>query len=337
MWSSVYESTNVVLPDTPFGGFCLTCRSQNDFNKTLLYSIDCTKICCHCIESDGRASSLPPIMSTFDSYWRYCRNHSKYIVGDTSQTFCQRDTSIWTGLQIYKIDNFNIDTDSCYIFEIQNGKVNYKERSCTEHHFFLCKKEFDQKYISSTKYVKSTTYTSQPPFTSETALFNKSWPTRGNATSKFIASTNSPSSKSKASTSNKGLFTYTANTSPSKKSFTFSVTSLKTSFNNATSRIITTSLAASSKEGNKATIVGSSIVLISVVFITICLFKRRNLLCIQSKQQQAKSGEVFNNTTYDDLVVRNQKPDVIYANTTLENANQGNICKIDDIYVEKEK
>lgn len=46
---------------------------------------------------------------------------------------------------------------------------------------------------------------------------------------------------------------------------------------------------------------------------------------------------MFNNTTYDDLVVRNQKPDVIYANTTLENANQGNICKIDDIYVEKEK
>lgn len=46
---------------------------------------------------------------------------------------------------------------------------------------------------------------------------------------------------------------------------------------------------------------------------------------------------MFNNTTYDDLVVRNQKPDVIYANTTLENANQGTICKIDDIYVEKEK
>lgn len=125
---SVYESTNVVLPDTHFGGFCLTCRSQNDIYKTLLYSIDCTKnISCHCVESDGRASSLPPIMSAFDSFWRYCRNHSKYIVGDTSQTFCQRDTSIWTGLRIYKIDNFNIDTDSCYIFEIQNGKLIIKK------------------------------------------------------------------------------------------------------------------------------------------------------------------------------------------------------------------
>eukprot|EP00105_Crassostrea_gigas_P006211 XP_011420066.1 PREDICTED: uncharacterized protein LOC105322863 [Crassostrea gigas] len=340
---SVYESKNVVIPDTGFGGFCLSCRSQNGSGKALLYSIDCNENAAGlCVESNEGSSSLPPTMSTFDSYWRYCRNHSKYIVGDTSQTFCQRDASIWTGLRKYKIDNFNTDTDSCYIFEIQNGTVNYKERSCTEHHFFLCKKEFNQKYISSTKYVKSTTYTSQPPFTSETALSNKSWPTRGNATSKFIASTNSPSSKSKASTSNKGLFTWTANTSLSKKSFTFSVTTLKTSFSNTTSRIITTSLAASSKEENKATIVGSSIagvvVLISVVFIAICLFKRRNLLCIQSKQQQAKSGKVFNNTTYDDLVVTNQKPDVNYANTTLEYANQGSICKIDDndIYVEKE-
>lgn len=97
---SVYESTNVVLPDTDFGGFCLTCLSQNDFNKTLLYSIDCTeKISCHCVESDGRASSSPPIMSTFDSYWKYCRKQNRYIVGDTSQTFCKRDTSIWTGLK----------------------------------------------------------------------------------------------------------------------------------------------------------------------------------------------------------------------------------------------
>lgn len=66
------------------------------------------------------------------------------------------------------------------------------------------------------------------------------------------------------------------------------------------------------------------------------MLKRRKLPSIQSKQQ-AKSGKVFNNTTYDDLVVTNQKPDVNYANNTLENDNQGRIFKIDEIYVEKEE
>lgn len=102
----MYESTNVVLSDADVGGFCLTCRSQNDFNKTLLYSIDCTgNISCHCVKSDGRVSSSRPIMSTFDSYWKLCRKQNRYIVGDTSQTFCKRDKRIWTGLRKYKIDN----------------------------------------------------------------------------------------------------------------------------------------------------------------------------------------------------------------------------------------
>lgn len=53
-------------------------------------------------------------------------------------------------------------------------------------------------------------------------------------------------------------------------------------------------------------------------------------------KQKAKGEKVFNNTTYDDLVVTNLKRDLNYANTTLENDNQSSIFKIDDIYVEKE-
>lgn len=45
-------------------------------------------------------------------------------------------------------------------------------------------------------------------------------------------------------------------------------------------------------------------------------------------KQQAKGEKVFNNTTYDDLVVTNLKHDLNYANTNLENDNQGSIFKI---------
>lgn len=58
---------------------------------------------------------------------------------------------------------------------------------------------------------------------------------------------------------------------------------------------------------------------------------------MQSNQQQAKRAKVFHNTTYDDLVVTNNRPEVNYANTILENDDRGNICKIEDIYVEKEE
>lgn len=46
---------------------------------------------------------------------------------------------------------------------------------------------------------------------------------------------------------------------------------------------------------------------------------------------------MFHNTTYDTLAVENQKPHINYANTTLENDDQGSIYKIDDIRVEKEE
>lgn len=58
---------------------------------------------------------------------------------------------------------------------------------------------------------------------------------------------------------------------------------------------------------------------------------------MQSKQQQAKRAKVFHNTTYDDLVVTIHKPEVNYANRILKNDDRGSICKIEDIYVEKEE
>lgn len=99
----------------------------------------------------------------------------------------------------------------------------------------------------------------------------------------------------------------------------------------------------SKSEVNAIAVVGASITGVHVVplilvalFIT-CMFKRRKLQYMQSKEQRTKSDAVFQNTTYDDFAVTNQKQDVKYANTTLENDNQGIICKIDDIYVGEEK
>lgn len=136
---SMYESMNVSLPDAHFGGFCLTCRQQSNSNKTLLYSIDCTdKATGFCVKSNGEVLSLPPIMSTIVLYWRHCKNNNTYIVGDTSQTFCDRvsntrscliDCTVWTGIRKYKIDNSNIDNNSCYIIEIQNETVSYNKRN----------------------------------------------------------------------------------------------------------------------------------------------------------------------------------------------------------------
>lgn len=138
----------------------------------------------------------------------------------------------------------------------------------------------------------------------------------------------------------------TKNTSPpsltretSKTTATISLTSLTTS--DASKLTIATSISPfPESEGYTAAIVGAGIagvVLLFFVFLIICFLKRRWFQCIQSNQQQAKSDKVFNNTTYDDSVVKstNQKQDVRFANTTLENCYQENICNIDKIYLEK--
>lgn len=65
-----------------------------------------------------------------------------YITGTTSQTFCQKDISVWTGLRKYKIDNYNTVNDSCYIIQIHQDTINYKKKICTKNKFFFVKKKF---------------------------------------------------------------------------------------------------------------------------------------------------------------------------------------------------
>lgn len=299
---SMYESMNVSLPDSHFRGFCLTCRQQSDTSNVLLYSIDCNENAMgYCVMRNGSVS-LTFTMS-FASYWMQCRNHNLYIIGDTRWTFCQKEHNAWTGLQKYKITNSVFDNDSCYIIETHQNTVNYKKRNCTQKLFFLCKKS-----VPNSEYIRSTKSTAPTAPTRESLR----------TTYKFISS----------------------------RPDYFPATSFITSTNDDTNLIIGTSVAPSPSrffrsEGNTGTIVGVSIagvaVLIFVVFLTICLLKRNKLQCMQSNQQQAKRAKVFHNTTYDDLVVTNNRPEVNYANTILENDDRGNICKIEDIYVEKEE
>lgn len=46
---------------------------------------------------------------------------------------------------------------------------------------------------------------------------------------------------------------------------------------------------------------------------------------------------MFYNIIYDDFVVINNRFEVNYVNIIFENDDWGNICKIEDIYVEKEE
>lgn len=297
---SIYETMDIKLLDEHFGGFCLTCRPQSDssINKSNLYSIDCNDNATgYCVLTNGENSSISPTISTFASYWRHCIQHTVYIIGTTSPTFCQRDSSVWTGLRKYKIDNSDINLDICYVIEIHQETTNYKERNCTENEYFLCKGEIGSNhYLSSPGNIKSTTNTVPLQLTTET----------------------------------------------SRPTTTFSVTSLTTMFIATPNSTIATSISSSPKsEGLTAAIIGTSIagvVLLSVIFLIICLLqRRRRFQCRQSNQQQAKKAKVFHNTTYDDLVVTNQMQDITYANVTLENDKQRNSCNTDDIYVEKEE
>lgn len=95
---SLYETINIKLSDAHFGGFCLTCRSQSDsnVNRSVLYSIDCNDNATgYCVLKHGGVSSIPSIMSTFTSYWRYCKYYNRYIIGTTSQTFCKKKNIVF--------------------------------------------------------------------------------------------------------------------------------------------------------------------------------------------------------------------------------------------------
>lgn len=195
---SMYESMNVTLPDTHFGGFCLTCRQQSDPSDINLYSIDCNeKAWGHCIMSDGR---FPITLSlTFASYWMQCKNHNFYITGTTNRRFCQSNSESWTGLRKYKINNSYIDNHSCYIIEILQDIVSYKEKNCTENRFFLCKHEINVnvEYINNMENTTTSSFTRETSWTTRKTSSQKNLSTRGNTKSHFNITAKNPSSKLK--------------------------------------------------------------------------------------------------------------------------------------------
>lgn len=150
----MYESMNVTLPDTQFGGFCLTCRQQSDPGNIILYSIDCNeKARGHCIMSDG--GFLITLSSTFALYWMQCRSHNFYITGTTNRKFCQRNRESWTGLRKYKINIFFIDNRSCYIIEILQDIIRYK-KIVQKMSFSYVNKRLSTFYASNTSVIQKT-------------------------------------------------------------------------------------------------------------------------------------------------------------------------------------
>lgn len=145
---SMYESMNVSLPDSHFRGFCLTCRQQSDTRNVLLYSIECNENTMgYCVMRNGSVSLTFTI--SFASYWMQCRNHNLYIIGDTRQTFCQKENNAWTGFRKYKITNSTFDNDSCYIIETHQYTVNYKKKEVVRKSFsfFVIKKSVKRTFL----------------------------------------------------------------------------------------------------------------------------------------------------------------------------------------------
>lgn len=98
---SLYETMDIKISDAHFGGLCLTCRPQSDpsVNMSNLYSIDCNNNATgYCVLTNGDDSPISPTISTFASYWEFCKQHTVYIIGTTSPTFCLKDSIVWTGL-----------------------------------------------------------------------------------------------------------------------------------------------------------------------------------------------------------------------------------------------
>lgn len=334
---SVYSVMNITVPEAHFRGFCLTCRSQSDPNSSQLYSMECNEnITGYCV-LENNTMSLQPIVSNFASYWRHCKGRGMHIVRDTNRKFCQKDSHVWTGLRKYKIDNSNTNQDICYDIEINQETINYKKRNCTENENFLCKREIGSNhYVSNAGNLKRTTNTVPLPLTTDSSR-----PTTTFAATSLTTSINGaphPTIATSISTSTEIERYVTAIVYAS----TFSVTSFKTSINYVTNVAFVTYISPFPKsEEYTAAIVGTSIAgviaMIFVVFLIICLLKRRRFQCMQSKQHQSKSSNVFKNTTNENLVESNQKQNVNYANTIFENDIQGNNLQIDGIYVEKEE
>lgn len=179
----------------------MTCR-QGDSKHLALFSINCNANATRsCIQRNGEFS-LRPLLSKFELYGRYCKIHSKYIIGDTIHICQLTNTYILTGLRKNKISNSYFNKDCCYIIKMHNGTVNHDERNCTERHSFLCKLEIVQKYFPSIQYITSTENTAKPPLnleisqTTETAFSYMSPPTRGDIANYVNETINAPSLKS---------------------------------------------------------------------------------------------------------------------------------------------
>lgn len=278
---SLYETMDIKISDAHFGGFCLTCRPQSDYNvyKSVLYSIDCNiNATGYCVLKDGDVSSLPTTVSTFVSYWRHCKNYNTYMIGTTSPTFCRKDSRVWTGLRKYKIDNFDTVNYSCYIIEIHENTINYKKRICTENNHFLCKRDIGIHFNLSVENVNRTSNGTQTSFTREITSI-----TMSSAFYESLSTVDKRKSQSK-----------TINYVPSFKS-----------------RVNKAAIAGASIAGILA--------LTFVAFIVVVMLKRQRLHCLQAEQQQQQANRHHgpNNTTYDDLVVTSQRQGDSHIYTTL--------------------
>lgn len=277
----------------------------------------------------NKTVSLQPVVSKFASYWRYCKGRDMHIVRDTSHNFCQKDSYVWTGLRKYEIDNSNNGHDRCYVIEIHQNTINYKMRNCTENKFFLCKNEIgNNTSVSSAGNIKVTKNTEPLQLTTETSKPTTTFSVTSLITIFNGAQTPTIATYTPESSESDGYITATVHTS------TFSVTSLIASVSDVTNPTIATFISTSPiTKKYTATVVGTSIAgvitLIFVVFIIICMLKRRKFQSMQSKQHQSKKANEFNKTQI--------KHDVNHVNTTFENDNQGSNVQIDGIYVEKEE
>lgn len=295
---SMYEVTNVTLSHASFGGFCLTCRIQH--GSIVLSSMDCdAKANGYCVDSNNSITPMDTNMSQFDAYWNRCKMQQLYIVWNTEFICQKRSMTIWTGLRKYDIERVR-SNQTCYSIERNETIIGFRERNCTESLPFICKHHTD---IYSTEKIESS-----------------------KSTTPTIPSLDYSPTIEQTSTS---------------KPVHLHVTSMTTSSSISSSSHIDSTPSTKLEGTSPTTIAGACIAgivaAISVVILVFCFIKRRKLHCLQSEQQQAKRPNMFDNSTYNDLTVTNQRHNGTHTNTSSEYDNQESIGKIDDIYVEKEE
>lgn len=84
-----------------------------------LYSIDCNNnVIGYCVLMNGDDLLILLIILIFVFYWEFCKQYIVYIIGIISLIFCLKDSSVWIGLWKYKMYNFDINFDICYVIKI---------------------------------------------------------------------------------------------------------------------------------------------------------------------------------------------------------------------------